>query len=429
MRTLPQLIAACGLAIATSQSALAIDCPTGGCPLPRFAPPILLPSVPAEPNNIVVDARPIARIENTTATGRTFGSGTLIDVDGTRGIVITCAHLFRDGIGRVTVTFPAVPAVEGHVLKVDAAADLAAVAISAPPLKAVEIAERYPERGEQVVSCGYGSDGRLFCNRGRVLGYVVTVGSRGRETLELSGAARQGDSGGPVLNEHGLLVGVLFGTNGHVVDATYCGRVRTFLSGLSPRFSGRAGEQTEEHAQPPADAERGNPDVPGSLGALPPRLRRPQQPRREDPNGAGPQPLDRAAGAAESAARSWLSAKATAVLISIGMPGGLAGIAGGMLVWLAMRRGKRRLQTQLDALRDRHANQDTPLSASSPAPGVVERHHNRYVPYEASSVDRAWAAAHARVTERYPGAVPYLKLVEGVKDQLLSGTDEPQILG
>jgi hypothetical protein len=42
-------------------------------------------------------------------------------------------------------------------------------------------------------------------------------------------------------------------------------------------------------------------------------------------------------------------------------------------------------------------------------------------------LDKAWATAHARVGERYPGAVPYLKIVEGIKDQLLSGSDEAQI--
>jgi len=430
MRTLITIAIAAALHV-TNVRAAANDCPTGQCPLPPFAVPPVSPSNVAPPaNNIQVDARPIARIENTTAAGRILGSGTLVDIDGSIGLVVTCAHLFREGVGQVAVSFPDVPAVQGNVLKLDVAADLAAIAIPAPAITPVELAQQHPERGEPVVSCGYGSDGRLFCNRGQVLGYVVIVGGRGRETLELSGAARQGDSGGPVLNQRGFLVGVLFGTNGRVVDATYCGRVRAFLAGLSARFGGRAGEQSPQ-------IDDAQPNHPGPLDKLPPILRRPKQAERDkpanDPSGNDDSsPLDKAAGAAESAARSWLSAKAAALLISLGVPGGIAGLAGGAAVWFVMRRGKRRLQSQLDALRHRRAerSETTPepdVSLAEPAPSVVERHHNRYVPYEASSVDRAWAVAHARVSERYPGAVPYLKIVEGVKDQLLSGVDEPQL--
>lgn len=435
MRTLTTILIAAAVLVMAVR-APASDCPTGQCPLlpnaPQTAPPhIASPVSPA--NNIQVDARPIARIENTTAAGRMLGSGTLIAVHGASGIavgdktgiVLTCAHLFRDGVGSVTVSFPDAPAVSGRVLKLDQAADLAAIAIPAPAIEPVELAQQYPEQGEPVVSCGYGSDGRLFCNRGQVLGYVVIVGGRGRETLELSGAARQGDSGGPVLNERGLLVGVLFGTDGRVVDATYCGRVRAFLAGLSARFGGRAGDQSPDAANAqPQEARR------GPLDTLPPILRRPKQPERDAQSNDNP--LDKAAGAAEAAARSWLTAKAAALLISLGVPGGIAGLAGGAAVWFVMRRGKRRLQSQLDALRKRRNDTSTDTSeeldiAADPAPSVVQRHHNRYVPYEASGVDRAWAAAHARVSERYPGAVPYLKIVEGVKDQLLSGIDEPQL--
>jgi hypothetical protein len=129
---------------------------------------------------------------------------------------------------------------------------------------------------------------------------------------------------------------------------------------------------------------------------------------------AGPGPLERAAAA-------WLAARLAAVLVSLGLPGGVAGVAGGAIVWLVMRRGRRRLQDELARLRAGRGG-DT-----DGAPSVVERHHNRYVPFEVRVLDKAWAAAHARVGEKYPGAVPYLKIVEGVKDQLLSGNDEPQI--
>ena len=58
---------------------------------------------------------------------------------------------------------------------------------------------------------------------------------------------------------------------------------------------------------------------------------------------------------------------------------------------------------------------------------MVQRHHNQYVPYELTTLDKAWASAHAHVGEKYPGAIPYLKMVEGVKDQLLSGSKSSEV--
>jgi hypothetical protein len=352
-----------------------------------------------------------------------MGTGTLVDVDGGRGLVLTCAHLFRDGVGSITVTFPGGSSYAAALLRIDTSADLAALAIGAPALEPVELSSDFPRRGDPLVSCGYGSDGRLCCNRGRVLGYVTTVGSHGRETLELSGAARMGDSGGPVLDRGGRLVAVLFGTDGRVVDGTFCGRIRRFLEGLSPRFCNRP-PPAPPAAPLPRPVEPNEPLV----DVAPPPSVAPQSPRQQDgaqpPNvelPPGLDPIGAAPGPIEQIAEPWLTARLTALLISVGVPGGIAGVAGGAIVWLAMRRGKKKLQAQLDRLKIRLG--ELPGADAS----LVERHHNQYVPYEASLLDKAWAAAHARVGERYPGAVPYLKIVEGVKDQLLSGNDEPQV--
>jgi hypothetical protein len=432
MRLFRSWILACALAAGVAcleSAALAVDCPTGNCPLsPQQLPP-------SGAGDVAVDARPIARIENSLGSGRSFGSGTLVDVAGEQGLVVTCAHLFREGTGTIVVTFPGGTGFGGRVAKLDAAADLAAVFIAAPALQPVELAAEYPQRGDPLVSCGYGSDGRLWCNHGQTLGYVTTLGSHGCETLELSGTARLGDSGGPVFDRHGRLAAVLFGTNGRVVDATYCGRVRQFLEGLSPRF--------QNPAQPPAPPA----GTPSQLDRIPPRILRPGRaqgkntPAQNTPaQNSGP--LDQAVDALGAAAQPWLSAKIATLLIAVGVPGGIAGLAGGAVVWLVMRRGKKRMHAEVERLRGRiggRKSDDSATTTSSntsastveaveaPPEKIVERHHNRYVPYEASTVDKAWAGAHARVSEKYPGAVPYLKIVEGVKDQLLSGADEPQV--
>ncbi len=200
----------------------------GQCPV------VVAPSAPR--SAAPVDDRAIVRVANTRGSGRSLGSGTLIDNDQQRGLVITCAHLFRDGAGTIDVTFPTRRAFRAELARLDANADLAALWIAAPGVEPVSLATESPQRGDPLTSCGYGSDGTLACNRGQALGYVSTVGSGAAEVLELSGAVRMGDSGGPVFNTNRQLVAVLFGTNGRVVDATSCGRIRRFLSGLSPRF-------------------------------------------------------------------------------------------------------------------------------------------------------------------------------------------------
>jgi hypothetical protein len=153
--------------------------------------------------------------------------------DDRSGTIITCAHLFRQGLGEVTVGFADGRRFQASLLGVDRAWDLAALAIPAPPAEAAPLAADYPRPGDALQSCGYGPDGRYRCNRGKALGYSRAAGSADYETLALSGSAREGDSGGPVFNARGELAAVLWGTDGRTVEATYCGRVRKFLAGLA----------------------------------------------------------------------------------------------------------------------------------------------------------------------------------------------------
>ena len=56
------------------------------------------------------------------------------------------------------------------------------------------------------------------------------------EMIELSAPARNGDSGGPILNSRGELAGVLFGSAFGRTSGSYCGRVHWFLSGVDGDF-------------------------------------------------------------------------------------------------------------------------------------------------------------------------------------------------
>ena len=180
-----------------------------------------------------------------SAGSRTYGSGTLVDVQdagnreqgtGNRGIVLTCAHLFDRDSRETTVTFPDGRRFGAILLEADPTWDLAALAIAPPGIAPIAVADAVPQPGQSLTSCGYGRDGRYWCNRGRALGYARTADTY--ETLQLTGMAREGDSGGPVLDTRGQLVAVLWGTDGRTVVATYCGRVRLFLRRILGRRRG-----------------------------------------------------------------------------------------------------------------------------------------------------------------------------------------------
>ena len=174
----------------------------------------------------------VARIVNRNQAGRYFGSGTLVGKDDARGIVVTCAHLFRDGAGQISVAFAGGKTFGANLVAIDRQWDLAALEIAPPAALPVDVATDAPRPGDWLESCGYGPDGRWRCNRGQARGYVQAVGTTRPETLELGGSARQGDSGGPVFNGRGQLAAVLWGTDGVTVGGTYCGRVRAFLAGV-----------------------------------------------------------------------------------------------------------------------------------------------------------------------------------------------------
>lgn len=171
----------------------------------------------------------VVRVYNAMGTYRDVGSGTLVDPN----LVLTCGHLFRDGTGQISILFSDGRTVDGKLAKVDQKWDLAAILIPLTGVTPIEVATQYPEPGESLESSGYGPDGNYRANRGRALGYTREERQKTHETLEMTGASRSGDSGGPIMNQRGELVAVSWGTDGRSVMGTFCGRIKRFLRGIS----------------------------------------------------------------------------------------------------------------------------------------------------------------------------------------------------
>lgn len=236
----------CGTATGFAQGG---GCPGGVClgpsipsqqGMPFAASP--LSGLPGQVSQAVV------RLKNQLLGGvAVYGSGVLVGKDDRWGWILTCDHLLRDGVGEVVVTFPSAPSAmgaatsyQGRVLGRDPTNDLALVGIAAPQNEPLPIASEAPPAGSGVFFAGYGPRGVLAGVNARVLGYVRAASAEGNETLQVTGGARDGDSGGPIVNARGEVVGILWGTDGFRTVGTYCGRIRAFLRGLLPSRSGEA---------------------------------------------------------------------------------------------------------------------------------------------------------------------------------------------
>ena len=224
----------------------ACPCQNGQCLVPFQIPTVQPPSLQMSPPASVV------RVINRGQNSSSLGSGTIIVNDAQRAIVLTCAHLFCDGVGNLSVRFPDGHVAEARLLAMDRQWDLAAMAIA--PINTVRpppLASEAPKQGEPLSSCGYGPNGTFLVNRGVVRGYVRAAGTMTFETLEMTGSARQGDSGGPILNQAGELVAVLWGSDGQTVGGTYCGRIRHFLARILGRDSPSPTNEGPPSSAPP----------------------------------------------------------------------------------------------------------------------------------------------------------------------------------
>jgi hypothetical protein len=189
------------------------------------------------------------------ARTRSIGSGTLVRWGANKVVVLTARHVVQDA-RRIVVELHNKKTHKARVLKVDAVWDCAVLELIGKP-EGVAPAElelgdaAMQKEGSRLESCGYGPDGRLACNTGLFIGYRRSTRTPNGpdDWFEISGHARQGDSGGGIFNQRGRLVGVLWGTNGEVVVGVQAGRIHALLDeALADRNN-----TAEPAAEPEAD--------------------------------------------------------------------------------------------------------------------------------------------------------------------------------
>lgn len=173
----------------------------------------------------------VVRIVAAEQGGASLGSGVLVDRNRDQGLVLTNWHVVRDTRSAVLVQFPDGLQAAGNVVRWDEAWDLAAVVIWKPTAMPIPLAVTPPAPGDALTIAGYGR-GPYRAQTGRCTEYLSPAEGYPREFVELSVGARQGDSGGPILNDRGELAGVLFGqTSGRTIGACST-RLRAFLASV-----------------------------------------------------------------------------------------------------------------------------------------------------------------------------------------------------
>ncbi len=170
----------------------------------------------------------IVRVRSEEKDGTSNGSGTLIGVDDKHGYVITNWHVVRGATGDVTVEFPDGFQSAATVLKMDSEWDLAMLVIWKPTAPPMPLSPHLPSPGERLIIAGYGQ-GAFRSAEGKMTEFVAPNENSPFEMFEVSTEARQGDSGGPIVNMQGQLAGVLFGAGAGRTTGSHVGRLRAFL--------------------------------------------------------------------------------------------------------------------------------------------------------------------------------------------------------
>lgn len=173
----------------------------------------------------------VVRIIAPEPSGVSLGSGVLVDTNDSQGLVLTNWHVIRDSRSAVLVQFPDGFQSAGTVVRFDEAWDLAAISIWKPQTAPVQLSDHNPSPGEPLSIAGYGR-GAYRLQSGRCTEYLSPGNGYPKELVELAAPARQGDSGGPILDASGRLAGVLFGEGEGRTVGSCTSRVRLFLKSV-----------------------------------------------------------------------------------------------------------------------------------------------------------------------------------------------------
>lgn len=144
------------------------------------------------------------------------------------GLVMTNAHVVA-GVSEPTVSIAGTgPAVRATVVVFDPTLDVAVLRIPRLNAPSLGFAAAPAERGQDAVVAGFPEDGPLTATPARVRGSVRAVGediygerAAAREVYALRAEVRPGNSGGPLLDAAGAVLGVVFAASTEDAETGY----------------------------------------------------------------------------------------------------------------------------------------------------------------------------------------------------------------
>ena len=145
---------------------------------------------------------------------KAWGTGVVVRSD----LVVTNHHVVKGrrekGNQVIEIVFPDAAREHSTVIKEDTVWDLAAIRLNKLSRVPLRITKTIPKCGERLHTGGYGGDANRWRNfSGELLGYSWPKNELRAGWIRIGGNARFGDSGGPVVNDAGELVGILWGTH------------------------------------------------------------------------------------------------------------------------------------------------------------------------------------------------------------------------
>lgn len=159
----------------------------------------------------------VVSISVTGATGSGTGSGSIIQSDSTKSFIVTNNHVIDDAVagGKITVEFQDGSEVTATIKGRDIAYDLAVLQISNGNLPTIEIGDSSKVViGDLSVAIGspLGLSGTVTSGIVSALNRPVIAGSTDRasyiDAIQTDAAVNPGNSGGPLVNGQGKIIGV-----------------------------------------------------------------------------------------------------------------------------------------------------------------------------------------------------------------------------